>query len=151
MGTPPTVHDGVESNVMPLLLRPTIRQTAPPAYDIQLSPPQADANGNVFRTVTVTLDPEVAAGQRVVLLLNEFGNNTDPAAFSFLADTRATAGHTVTFTFPDGTIGAGDYIVRLQVDGAQSLPERDPVETDPITNAPNPTFNQYIAPRVTFP
>lgn len=151
MGTPPTLHDGVESNVMPLLLRPTIRQTAPLAYDIQLSPPHADTNGNLFRTVTVTLDPEVAAGQRVVLVLNEFGNNTDPAAFSFLADTRTTAGHTVTFTFPDGTIGAGDYIVRLQVDGAQSLPERDPVETDPITNAPNPTFNQYIAPRVTFP
>ena len=143
MGTPPTVHEGVESNVMPLLLRPTIRQTAPPAYDIQLSS-FTDPAGNVFQTVSVTLDPEVGAHQRVVLLLNEFGNSTDPAAFSFLADTRTSASNTVAFTFPDGEVSSGGYIVRVQVDGAQSVPLRD-------TNTLNPSFNQYIEPRLVFP
>jgi hypothetical protein len=151
LGTPPTEHEGVESNVMPLLLRPTIRQTAPPAYDLQLSPVQTDPHGNAFRTVTVTLDPEVGARQRVVLILNEFGNATDPAGFSFLADLRTVAGNVVTFTIPDTVLNAGDFIVRVQADGAQSLPERDPVAVDPITLAPNPTFNQYIAPRLIFP
>jgi hypothetical protein len=147
MGTPPTEHEGVESNAMPLLLRPTIRQTAPPAYDIQLS----SSSGS--QTVTVTLDPEVGARQRVVLILNEFGNAIDPEEYSFMANTRTTTGNTVTFTFPDGQVNAGDSIVRVQVDGAQSIPLRDPVEfLDPPTNTiPNPTYNQYIEPRFTFP
>ena len=151
MGTPPIEHDGVESNVFPVLLRPIIRQSVPGTYDIQLSPPQIDPNGNDFRVITIMLDPEVGARQRVVLLLNEFGNSTDPTAYSFLADIRTAAANTVTFTIPDNAVTTEDYIVRVQVDGAQSMPERDPIETDPITNAPNPTFNQYIEPRLTFP
>jgi hypothetical protein len=151
MGTPPAAHEGVESNVMPVLLRPTIRQSAPPAYDIQLSPAQTDANGNVFRTVTATLDPQVGARQRVVLILNEFGNSTDPAGCSFPADLRTAAGHIVTFTIPDAVLHSGHYTVRVQVDGAQSVAVRDPVAVDPVTSAPNPTFNQYIAPRLAFP
>ncbi|MCP4409118.1 MAG: hypothetical protein GY807_15445, partial [Gammaproteobacteria bacterium] len=113
------------------------------AYDIVLSPLQIDPNGN-FRTVTVTLDPEVGAHQRVVLILNEFGNTTDPAGFSILADARATAGSDVVFTIPDDVLNAGGFIVRVQVDGAQSVPVRD-------TNTLSPTFNQYIEPRLTLP
>lgn len=143
LGTPPAEHDGVESNAMPLLLRPTIRQTVPPTYDIQLSSLQIDPDGN-FRTVTVTLDPEVGSRQRVVLILNEFGNATDPAGYSFLADTRSVAGNNVTFTIPDDILNSGDFIVRLQVDGAQSVPLRNTV-------ALSPTFNQYIEPRLIFP
>ncbi len=144
MGTPPVEHDGVESNVFPVLLRPIIRQTVPGTYDIQLSPPQTDPNGNVFRIITITLDPEVGARQRVVLLLNEFGNSTDPSAYSFLADIRTAAANTVTFTIPDNAVTTGDYIVRVQVDGAQSIPVRD-------TNPLSPTYNQYNEPRLTFP
>lgn len=147
LGTPPTEHEGVESNAMPLLLRPTIRQTTPPAYDIQLS----SSSGS--QIVTVTLNPEVGDRQRVVLILNEFGNTTDPEGYSFLADTRTTAGNTITFTFADGQINTGDYIVRVQVDGAQSVPLHDPVEylDSPANTIPNPTFNQYIEPRLAFP
>jgi hypothetical protein len=139
MGTPPAEHDGVESNVFPALLRPVIRQSIPGNYDIQLSPSQTDPDGHVFRVVTIVLDPEVAARQRVVLLLNEFGNHTDPVAYSFLADVRTAATHTVTFTIPDNAVATGDYIVRVQVDGAQSVPERDLVS------------NEYIEPRLAFP
>ncbi len=144
MGTPATEHEGVESNVMPLLLRPTIRQSAPPAYDIHLSAAQTDLDGNVFRTATVTLDPEVGAGQRVVLILNEFGNATDPAGYSFLADIRTAAGNNVIFTISDEVLNSGDFVVRVQVDGAQSVPVRD-------ADALSPTFNQYVEPRLTFP
>ncbi len=152
MGTPPTEHDGVESNAMPLLMRPTIRQTVLPAYDVVLSPLQIGPDGN-FRTVTVTLDPEVGSRQRVVLILNEFGNSTDPAGSSFLADTRSVTGNNVIFNIPDNILNAGNFIVRVQVDGAQSVPVRDLAEfLDPPTNTiPNPTFNQYIGPRLTFP
>lgn len=152
LGTPPTEHEGVESNAMPLLLRPTIRQTAPSTYDIELSPLQTDPDGN-FRTVTVTLDPEAGARQRVVLILNEFGNITEPEGYSFLANPRTTAGHIVTFTIPDDVLNSGDFIVRVQVDGAQSVPLHDPVEylDSPANTIPNPTFNQYIEPRLAFP
>lgn len=143
MGTPPTVHDGVESNVLPVLIRPTVRRSAPPAYDLQLSS-FTDTTGHTFQRVTVALDPEVGARQRVVLLLNEFGNSTDPAAFSFPADVRTAAGHQATFTFPQGEVSAGDYIVRVQVDGAQSVPVRD-------ADTLHATFNEYIEPRLTFP
>jgi hypothetical protein len=139
MGTPPVEHDGVESNVFPVILRPVIRQPVPGTYDIQLSPPQTDGDGNVFRIVTVVLDPAVAPRQRVVLLLNEFGTATDPEASSFMADNRTATSNSVTFTIPDPAVTAGDYIVRVQVDGAQSVPERDPVS------------NQYIQPRLVFP
>jgi hypothetical protein len=48
---------------------------------------------------------------------------------------------TIDFEIKD--VPAGDYLVRTQVDGAESPLERDTVNA-------SPTFNQFIAPRVTI-
>ena len=146
MGTPPTAHRGVESNAAAFVLRPTITPSVEPG-----------AVSNVVDGVMVTsgqikldLNPKVGKSQRVVLLLNQFNAPpTGPArAYSFKApasngvvdpDTE-TASIKISFT----NIVPGDYLVRVQVDGAESPLDRDP-------NTASPTFNQYIGPQVTIP
>jgi hypothetical protein len=145
MGTPETEHEGVESNVEAIVLRPSIHQTGPGVFDysIQLSAPQTDPDGTVFRTMTIRLAPDIGTRQRAVLILNEF-NSSDPDGYSFLANTRTAVSNEVTFSIPENAVNSGDYLVRVQVDGAQSLLQRD-------TNAVSPTFNQYIRPRFSMP
>jgi hypothetical protein len=130
MGTPPEEHRGFESNVAPFVLRPTITGlvTATPAAGIV--------------NVNVPMDPPVGKGQRVILLLNEFDPPTDRSAhaYSFSAPSRnqPAAPDTVTsIEFPTGGVAPGSYLVRVQVDGAESL-----LETDPN--------GKYVSPRVTF-
>ncbi|MGH2370745.1 MAG: DUF4255 domain-containing protein, partial [Chloroflexota bacterium] len=87
MGTPPVAHRGVESNVAPFVLVPTITAapggTSPPASPPRPprgSPPDAAVTTNV----DVTFDPPVGKTQRVILLLNEFHPpaNRPPRAYS---------------------------------------------------------------------
>jgi hypothetical protein len=132
MGVPPAAHGGVESNAAAVVLRPTATHV--------------DAPGPT--EVTVTFSPEVGRAQPVVLLLNELDSPPDrPArAYSFRAprdngivaeDVDATA----SITFPVSEVEAGDYLVRVQVEGAESTLERD---SDPDNPA-------YIGPTVTIP
>jgi hypothetical protein len=82
----------------------------------------AFANGVVTSTVT----PEVGRDQRVVLLLNEKGPtaNDPPRAFSFAVPTGngvpANADSTATVAI-EIDAPADTYIVRLEVDGVDSL------------------------------
>ncbi|MEM9903917.1 MAG: DUF4255 domain-containing protein [Cyanobacteria bacterium P01_D01_bin.44] len=133
-----------ESNMLPFVLRPTITSVTAP-----------DAT-----TVTVTLDPAVGRDQRVVLWLNEFNPPVDRAArtYSFqaptnngIADTRSQIGGQPSAGQPETTIAftvrnvvAGDYLVRVHVDGAES-----PLVVDTAPNSA--TYNQYASPRVTIP
>ncbi len=158
-------HSGVESNVAAFVLRPIVT----------VDPPAAG-------TVIVTLKPVVSRPQRVVLLLNEFSPAPRPPgaltarAYSFIAkpgdqtwndlltgtaltnkdpikDTDIT--DKITFAIPG--VVPGTYLVRVQVDGAESLldvdtrrkiPDPDKVGKD----KDNPTFNTYIGtPQVTIP
>lgn len=108
MGTPSTTHRGFESNVAPFVLHPTIQSaTASPA----LSPP-AGTN------VTVTLKPNIGIGQRAVLLLNAVSGGP-PTAFSSTATVSATDSNQVILNIAN--VPAGSYLVRIQVDGAESL------------------------------
>ena len=86
--------------------------------------------------VSVSFVPEVGASQRVVLLLNERAADK-PDAYTFNAPGRDADGHTVTIPIKD--VKAAEYLVRVQVDGAES-----PLIVD--TNPDSPTFNQYIGP-----
>lgn len=112
LGTPPTLHAGSESNVAPFVLRPKVLNST---LSMAMSPPDE------FRTVTVEIAPPVGARQRVVLLLNETAAASDPRAFSVVAETRETDPDTdVTFKVR-GLAGGTDLLVRVQVDGAESL------------------------------
>lgn len=140
MGTPEFEHEGIESNVVAIMLRPRIRESGG-VYDIQVSAIQTDADGNNFRTVTIRLLPDVGRRQRVVLLMNEYGVDTDPESYRYPAEPRSTDTDTVSFVIsPDIT---GEFLFRVQVDGAQS-----PLEMD--ENELSPSYHRYVQPRRTI-
>lgn len=117
MGDPPVPHRGTESNVVAFLLRPVI--SAPVTASAQ--------------EITVTLSPAVTAQQRVRVLLNQL----DPApgapalAFGFAApvsngiDVAGGDFETDSIDFEYADVPAGTYLVRVQVDGADSVLDVD--------------------------
>ncbi|MGH9866940.1 MAG: DUF4255 domain-containing protein [Candidatus Polarisedimenticolia bacterium] len=141
MGSPPTPHRGVESNLAAFLLRP--RLTSVTAANVQgagSSPRSAD--------VTVNVEPAVGDEQRVLLLLNRLASSSSPAeenaSYSFSAPSRlppsplpGTPGTTNTLTIPIQGVKAGTYLVRLQVDGADS----------PLIDV----GGQFVSPQVILP
>jgi hypothetical protein len=119
LGTPPAPHRAEESNVAPFVLRPEILPGgAPGEHDVVLTP----AAGTGPARVTVRLSPEVGRTQRVELLLNET-TGADRPAFRYAAPPRAADGDTVAWDTPG--LPAGTYLVRVRVDGAESLLEAD--------------------------
>jgi hypothetical protein len=98
------------SNSLPLALSPHVTSVSPnPATP-----------GD---TLTVVVRPQIRFDQRARLLLGEAGLPSDP---------HLTA--TDTLTFPLTGAAAGDHVVRLRIDGVDSLPARltpDGLEFDP--------------------
>ena len=88
--------------------------------------------------VIVTLAPPVQTGQRVVLLLNRVGTVpvNEPRAYSFSAKSPNTS-TSMTFSGLKG-VNAAVYLVRVQVDGAES-----PLGAD--------AAGAYDFPKVTIP
>ena len=128
MGTPPFPHRGVESNLAAFVLRPTIDPPTSPVFVAGSGPTP------ISGTITLSVNPAIGDTQRVVLLLNEFVPLTSPpqttraAAFSFVAPTRkplsppsGPPGSSQTIAVPVSGLKAGTYLVRVQVDGAESL------------------------------
>jgi hypothetical protein len=117
MGAPPVPHRGVESNVAAFVLRPTIAVAVRNVTGAGNAPRAAD--------VDVTFSPEVGRSQRVVLLLNEIHPPAGraPQAYSFAAPARhapADPEQAAVITIPVSGMAAGTYLVRVQVDGAES-------------------------------
>jgi hypothetical protein len=135
LGLPPVPHGGVESNVVPFVLRPRVIEPVTVA--------NRQGTGAQLRSadVTATVEPEVGATQRVVLLLNEFQQPSSPPdalvspaiSYSFVAASRlnlqspptSPPGASASITFAVSGVKAGRYLVRVQVDGAES-----PLSTD---------------------
>lgn len=123
MGTPEVAHTGVESNVEAFVLRPGIIANAP----TDVVPALVDGVNVKSGKIKIDFNPKVGKQQRVVLLLNELNPppNTVARAYSFKAPTgngvvdpnTEAASVTIIFT----TVIPGDYLVRVQVDGAESL------------------------------
>jgi hypothetical protein len=140
MGTPPVPHTGVESNAAPFVLRPTI--TA-----IVSGVSSSTINGVTVHaaTVGVTFAPPVAKGQRVILLLNEFQATPTPDARAYMFDAPAWddialppgVDETADIDFSVSNVIPGEYLVRVQVDGAESLLGQD-------------ASGRYATPRVTI-
>lgn len=126
LGTPPTPHPGTgfESNVAAFVLAPRIA-TAPPI---------SVARG---ATLTLSVTPPVGRNQRVVFLIGDLSIPL-PARAVTDPDTATSLSVTVPSSFQTGT-----FLLRVQVDGAESALEVD-------SNAASPTFNQYIGPKVTI-
>lgn len=146
MGSPPTPHRGFESKVAAFVLRPRIET-------ISLSNVQGAGSNPRSATVALTVKPAVGDAQRVVLLLNELnppvtsppGAETIAQSYSFIAPSRtplspptSPPGATESLIIPIRGVKAGTYLVRVQVDGAES-----PLETDAV--------GRYHLPQVIIP
>jgi len=107
-------HDGFESNVMPFVLHPTIVQPPPTKSNIQI-----DGNGNYSADIKLQVSPQIDVRQRVTLLLNELPGTKNPSAYSFVAGAHPTL--TDTIIIPISGVKAATYVVRVQIDGAESL------------------------------
>lgn len=131
LGTPPAPHRGFESNVTPFVLRPTLTSTSVTNVTGSGAAPRS-------ATATVVADPPIGKGQRVVLLLDQVGGGT---SYSFQAPARGSDADPV--VIPVEGVAAGTYLVRIQVDGAETLLG---VET-----APGPNQGGFVDPTVTIP
>jgi hypothetical protein len=120
LGIPPAEHRGFESNIVAFVLVPTLTNIAPSASNF-----------------VIDVQPMLQTSQKVVLVLN---NKTTGAAYTF--SIGPLAADTPQVSIPVSGLDAGDYFVRLQVDGAESsLLDLDPA---------SPTFKQFIPPQVTI-
>jgi len=126
IGTPPVAHTVVTSNLAAFALQPTTTAAA------------------TATQVTLRVVPDVGKRQRVRLVLNQLAAppGTVARAYAFDAPARDAAGApevTDTIDVPIHGVVAGSYLVRVQVDGADS-----PLGVDPGTGA-------YNAPAVVIP
>ena len=124
MGRPRAEHTGVESNVAAMVVCPVI------------------SNINLPDSTQITMDvnPAVGKSQRVLLLLNEKANG-NPGSYTFLVPPRNA--DTTALTIPIHDVKQADYLVRIQIDGAESV-----LQVDEDKNSP--TYGQVIGPKVTI-
>ncbi|HEV3468486.1 MAG TPA: DUF4255 domain-containing protein [Pyrinomonadaceae bacterium] len=146
MGTPPAEHRGVESNLAAFVLHPTIKRRPDESPDITVPPPAVAPDGTRSADVTVGVSPAVGKSQRASLLMNELDPPAGRAAraYSFDAVPRnqpADPAETETLVFRVRGVAQGDYLVRLQVDGAES----------PLKLSADPDDPLYVGPKVTIP
>lgn len=137
MGDPETPHRGFESNVAAFVLRPKITNgPAIAASDVLARVDSSETSGGVVShlragALRVRLEPNAGRNQRVTLLLNEFNAPAGnvPHAYSFSAPAGNgvvdPAPDTASVTIPFRRVLAGKYLVRVQVDGAESVPGQD--------------------------
>jgi Pvc16 N-terminal domain len=141
MGTPPLPHRGFESNVAVFVLQPLIEKSAD-QYDIQVLPPGVEQP----RRLRIRANPVVEPAQRVEVLLNELNAPTNrlARAYTFEASGRAPGtAPTAILEFPIPGVENGTYLVRVRVDGAESLLDFVPPQGYGAVQG-------YVAPKVTL-
>ena len=144
LGSPPMPHRIIGSNVASFTLRPQIQMP------ITITNPQGAGPSPRSGVFNLTIKPVVAFDQRVKLLLNHIEPISSPppvsvSAFSFEAPPRIDLSSpplsppppTANLQIPFFGVPAGDYLVRVVVDGAES----------PLQSDASGTFN---APQVTI-
>jgi hypothetical protein len=135
LGKPPTSHNGVESNVSAFVLHPSIE-------GITVSNLEGTGNAPRSADLSIKIKPVVGKAQRIVLFLNEASIN-EPASYTFIDETVRSV-DTDTVKIHVSGVKPANYLVHVQVDGAQSQ-----LITD--TDENSPTFSQYIDPKVEVP
>ena len=130
IGSPPTAHRGIESDLAALALHPQI--TVPPTAKGELA---------------IAFSPKVAKAQRASLMISEYLPPDDRVARAYGITAPKDNGipvsdpETATIKFPLEGVEAGTYLVRVQVDGAESA-----LDTD--TDEHSETYGSYLSPKV---
>ncbi len=141
MGTPETEHVGNESNVAAIVVHPAVVPSAAP-----VSNHLVDGVTLCTDDITLNFTPRVGVRQRVVLLLNEYDPPSNRPARAYRFD--------VPFTPPSPSdtsvasivhravdVAAGQYLVRVMVDGAESLLDPGPDPDNPFFENPLVTIS----------
>ncbi|MDJ1183765.1 DUF4255 domain-containing protein [Roseofilum casamattae] len=123
----------VQSNIAPFVLRPSF-------LGYELVDIEGTEEDQLSGEIHVRTNVMVGAGQRVVLMLNKY-TTEDPVAYLF--NSRPIREATQNPEFPISNIPPGEYLIRVQVDGAESLLTVDSERT-------SPTYEQYIGPILTL-
>ena len=114
VGIPPAERGGAESAAEAVIVRPAVAGAV-----------TAVADGADAVAVTVPLTPAVGRRQRVVLILNEHqpADQRPGQSYIFLVPPRDPGGPASAATVTVRVTGVvpGDYLVRVQVDGAESV------------------------------
>jgi hypothetical protein len=121
----------VSSNTIPFILRPTVKE-------MKVEQLEDYGDGLYSACLHALVDFTVGAKQQVSLVLNERSQH-NPEAYIFAANSRSDDTHELVFSIRD--VKKGEYLVRIQIDGAESPLE---VDTDPESQ----TFEQYVRPVV---
>ena len=96
-----TLHNGIESSSTSFILTPQITAT--------------NSVGGANPRLDVTCNPAVRQNQRVLVFLNEPGG-----AKNFSLPSEPFADGATTISFKTSGVDAGTYLVRIQIDGAES-------------------------------
>jgi hypothetical protein len=114
----PTVHGHfISSNALPMAIASIIEVIEPQRQPGQESP---EAVAGSF-SISITCQPRIRAGQRVHLIVG--GGQFPPSLVSDPADPKNAAGPT-TLRFDVHGMAAGEHLIRLRVDGVDSMPTR---------------------------
>ncbi|AOR79755.1 DUF4255 domain-containing protein [Novosphingobium resinovorum] len=123
MGDPATAHEGVFSNAAALILRPVVNTVSAANSATRTIDGIVYADG----TLTVTAARAIGRDQRVEVLLNERGApaSRPPRGYAIAAPAANGLAESVDeaaqIAIPYRAIARGDYLVRLRIDGAESL------------------------------
>jgi hypothetical protein len=123
LGDPPVAHDAYVSNTIAAILRPAIASTSRTVASTETIDGVDYATGK-FK---VTVSRPIGREQKVELLLNEIVDPPDRAPRGYVLPLPAGNGivspaiEAATVEFAYAGIGRGAYLVRLRVDGAESL------------------------------
>jgi hypothetical protein len=136
MGTPEVLHPGVESNTEAFVLSPQID-----AGNIQVTNVQTGGDTAISADIGLTVLPAIGEGQKIILLMNQVDNppGTTAKAYSFHTSLPSSPpGPSEDIVVPVSRIEAGNYLLRIRIDGAES-----PLGTD--------ANGKYNSPLITLP
>jgi Pvc16 N-terminal domain len=109
MGNPHAPADEIASNAIAFIVHPTISVTIDKVQQ---------SEGNLYiAEITVKFNPLVIKGQRVILLLDEI---SEDRSTTYTIPVGSTEKDTDSIAIPVKNIKSGNYLVRVQVDGAES-------------------------------
>ncbi|MBN1428164.1 MAG: DUF4255 domain-containing protein [Anaerolineae bacterium] len=140
MGTPATVHKGFESNASAFILRPSITVTNTPVATT------VDGQGVTWyeTDLIIQFEPKVSVNQHVLLLLNEFNPPSNRPAHAHQYDITPNplppAPPLSSITAHVALSTPADFLVRVQVDGAESVLDMGPDPLHPLYSAPKVTI-----------